>query len=282
MTQSTRTIPAILLNQAHAAAANLEALWPLTDAQQLDNDVHFGDNMQVRQTFEIAKLLLGVDSDEAKDLTIADAEYVFEGAEDIPGRNQVLVDALLAANDAFEQAHEIQETGDAIAIVQATACLANGGAVSADLGAIEALLAEDDAQAAAEGEDDDVVNLVRGFKLAAAIAKAIVDGSDDPVSGPALMILIANEYLDSCDTPRTFVKADQLISVYNSGVDDAAAISLVETAAQHWQYRHDEILWDKDEAKRLAKEEDERKSKAALAEKFAHIKDDPNKPEVEL
>lgn len=282
MTQSTRTIPAILLNQAYAAAANLEALWPLTDAQQLDNDVHFGDNMQVRQTFEIAKLLLGVDSDEAKDLTIADAEYVFEGAEDIPGRNQVLVDALLAANDAFEQAREIQETGDAIAIVQAAACLANGGAVSADLGAIEALLAEDDAQAAAEGEDDDVANLVRGFKLAAAIAKAIVDGSDDPVSGPALMILIANEYLDSCDTPRTFAKADQLISVYNSGVDDAAAISLVETAAQYWQYRHDEILWDKDEAKRLAKEEDERKSKAALAEKFAHIKDDPNKPEVEL
>ena len=65
-------------------------------------------------------------------------------------------------------------------------------------------------------------------------------------------------------------------------MDDSAAIQLVETAAQHWQYRHDEILWDKDEAKRLAKEEDERKSKAALAEKFAHIKDDPNKEEVEL
>ena len=272
MVQSTRNIPAVLLEQAHAAAARLESLWPLTDAQQLDNDVHFGDNMQVRQTFEIAKLLLGLDSPEAADLTIADAEYVFEGAEEIPGRNQVLVDALLAANDAFEQAHEIQETGEAIAIVQAAACLANGGAVSADLGTIEALLDADDAQASEEGEGDDVANLVRGFRLAASVAKVIVDGSEDLVSGPALMILIANEYLDSCDTPRTF----------ESGVDDSAAIQLVETAAQHWQYRHDEILWDKDEAKRLAKEEDERKSKAALAEKFAHIKDDPNKEEVEL
>ena len=282
MVQSTRNIPAVLLEQAHAAAARLESLWPLTDAQQLDNDVHFGDNMQVRQTFEIAKLLLGLDSPEAADLTIADAEYVFEGAEEIPGHNQVLVDALLAANDAFEQAHEIQETGEAIAIVQAAACLANGGAVSADLGTIEALLDADDAQASEEGEGDDVANLVRGFRLAASVAKVIVDGSEDLVSGPALMILIANEYLDSCDTPRTFARAEQLVTVYESGVDDSAAIQLVETAAQHWQYRHDEILWDKDEAKRLAKEEDERKSKAALAEKFAHIKDDPNKEEVEL
>lgn len=282
MVQSTRNIPAVLLEQAHAAAARLESLWPLTDAQQLDNDVHFGDNMQVRQTFEIAKLLLGLDSPEAADLTIADAEYVFEGAEEIPGRNQVLVDALLAANDAFEQAHEIQETGEAIAIVQAAACLANEGAVSADLGTIEALLDADDAQASEEGEGDDVANLVRGFRLAASVAKVIVDGSEDLVSGPALMILIANEYLDSCDTPRTFARAEQLVTVYESGVDDSAAIQLVETAAQHWQYRHDEILWDKDEAKRLAKEEDERKSKAALAEKFAHIKDDPNKEEVEL
>ncbi|WP_418969466.1 hypothetical protein [Alloscardovia omnicolens] len=281
MTQSIQNIPHSLLEQAQAAAANLEALWPLDSAQQLDNDVHFGDNMQVRQTFEIAKLLLGIDSSEAADITLADAEYVFEGAEEIPGRPQVLVDALLAANDAFEQAHNLQENGDAMTIVQIAACLADGGAVSADLGQIDALLDADDAQAQEDG-DDDVSNLLRGFRLAAAVSQVIVDSSEDPVNGPALMMLIANEYLDSCDSPRTFAKAQQLIDVYESQVDDASAIQLVETAAQHWQYRHDEILWDKDEAKRLAKEEDERKSKAALAEKFAHIKDDPNKPEVEL
>lgn len=42
------------------------------------------------------------------------------------------------------------------------------------------------------------------------------------------------------------------------------------------------MLWDPAEAKKRAKEEDERKNKEALAAKFAHIKDDPTKPEVEL
>ena len=37
-----------------------------------------------------------------------------------------------------------------------------------------------------------------------------------------------------------------------------------------------------DEAKRQAKEEDEKRNKEALAAKFAHIKDDPNKETVEL
>ena len=40
--------------------------------------------------------------------------------------------------------------------------------------------------------------------------------------------------------------------------------------------------WDAAEAKRLAKEEDERRNKEALAAKFAHVSDDPSKPPVEL
>ena len=43
-----------------------------------------------------------------------------------------------------------------------------------------------------------------------------------------------------------------------------------------------EILWDPEEAKRKAKEEDEQKSKEALAEKFKHVKDDPDKPQIDL
>lgn len=47
------------------------------------------------------------------------------------------------------------------------------------------------------------------------------------------------------------------------------------------QHRED-VLWDPEEAKKRAKEEDERKSKEALAAKFAHVKDDPTKETVEL
>ena len=31
-----------------------------------------------------------------------DAEFVYEGADEIPGRPQSIVDALLAANDAYD------------------------------------------------------------------------------------------------------------------------------------------------------------------------------------
>ena len=53
-------------------------------------------------------------------------------------------------------------------------------------------------------------------------------------------------------------------------------------AASEWTKHREDVLWDPEEAKKRAKEEDERKSKEALAAKFAHVKDDPNKETVEL
>ncbi|WP_018142559.1 hypothetical protein [Alloscardovia criceti] len=286
MKNFTHNLSHDVLDAAQEAAENLESLWPLTDAQQLDNDVHFGDNLQVRQTFEIAKLILGLGTPEEQDLTIADAEYVFEGAEDIPGRDQTLVDALLAANDAYEQAHELQDDFSAVNVAQTAACVAAGGAISADIDNADDIIdtyldAADDAEAEGDNEDD-VENVARAFTLGYELATDIAQQSEDPISAASLMVLIANEYLDYVDTPRIFVSAEQLTAVYDAQVDDAALESLIATASQHWNYRHDEILWDKDEAKRQAKAEDERKSKAALAAKFAHIQDDPHKEEVEL
>ena len=269
-----------VVENARAAAQRLEGLWPLTDAHQLDNDVHYGDNLQVRQTYQIAKILLGMESPEAQDVTIADAEYVFEGAEDIPGRDQILVDALLAANDAYEQALELENDFTALQILQVAACVSGDSAVSADLGAVEQIIdtyVDDNA----EDTDDDAEHLIRAFMLGREVSQLIEDQSDDEVPAAALMILVANGYLDYVASPRTYMKAAQLVDVYHNGVENSA-VDILETAAHQWNYHHDEILWDKNEAQRKAKEEDEAKSKAALAAKFAHVKDDPNKPEVEL
>ena len=93
--------------------------------------------------------------------------------------------------------------------------------------------------------------------------------------------------------PRICVTADQwhgLLAAFATpnGDDDSAdsarvlAESLLPLAAAEWRKHREDILWDPAEAKRAAKEEDERKNKEALAAKFAHIKDDPSKPEVEL
>ncbi|OTA25668.1 hypothetical protein B9G54_07170 [Alloscardovia macacae] len=268
-------VPEDVVERARSAARELESLYPLTDAHHLDNDVHYGDNLQVRQTFEIARLLLGLGTPEEKSLTIADAEYVFEGAEDIPGRDQVLVDALLAANDAYEQAHELQDGFEAMTLVQVAACVAGEGAVSADLNAL------DDILDAVEGSEDDAENLATAVIVASQVSHAIADASADPVSVPALLILVVNEFLDYVASPRVLMKAEQLDVVANNGVE-AELADILQTAAEHWTYHHDEILWDKDEAKRKAKEDDERKSREALAAKFAHIQDDPTKEEVEL
>ncbi len=69
--------------------------------------------------------------------------------------------------------------------------------------------------------------------------------------------------------------------------DDEAALAetvklFTMVAASEWKRHHDDVLWDAAEAKRLAKEEDERRNKEALAAKFAHVSDDPSKPPVEL
>jgi len=84
------------MGEAIQAGVDLIDLWPLTDAVRLRNDAKYAETLQVRITRVLARVMTG------QDVTIPDAEYVYEGAEDIPGRPQELVDALLAANDAYE------------------------------------------------------------------------------------------------------------------------------------------------------------------------------------
>ena len=69
-----------------------------------------------------------------------------------------------------------------------------------------------------------------------------------------------------------------------SGADSLAATAefIAPLAQAEWDKHREDVLWNPDEAKRQAKEEDEKRNKEALAAKFAHIKDDPNKETVEL
>ena len=90
--------------------------------------------------------------------------------------------------------------------------------------------------------------------------------------------------------PRLCFKAEQLSSLMTARSltnDDEAVLAetvklFTMVAASEWKRHHDDVLWDAAEAKRLAKEEPERRNKEARAAKFAHVGDDPSKPPVEL
>lgn len=131
-------------------------------------------------------------------------------------------------------------------------------------------------------------------------------GSAAPVSGGAPtdrvmgverlalpFVPFANAYAEAIGVPGIFMTAEQyhgIVAAYatpngSTDAEDSAAVLaqvLGPLAAAEWRKHREDVLWDPAEAKKRAKEEDERKNKEALAAKFAHIKDDPTKPEVEL
>ncbi|RIY27649.1 hypothetical protein CJI52_05255, partial [Bifidobacteriaceae bacterium WP022] len=78
----------LMLNDAAQSAAKLTELWPLTEARHLDNDAKYAENLEVRSMRAIARILTNLD------VTVPDAEFVYEGADEIPGRPQEIVDAL--------------------------------------------------------------------------------------------------------------------------------------------------------------------------------------------
>ena len=101
------------------------------------------------------------------------------------------------------------------------------------------------------------------------------------------VILYANELGERLAIPRVCMDVDAFRGLLDAvaGSDDAAtalAGIVAPLAATEWTKHREDVLWDPEEAKKRAKEEDERKSKEALAAKFAHVKDDPNKETVEL
>lgn len=276
------------VRQAAQAGVELVGLWPLTDAMRLDNDAKYAENLQVRVTRDAAAIMTG------EDVTMPDSEFVYEGADEIPGRPQKIVDALLAANDAYDA---MQRCVDAEDVEERVAC-AKGAA--AEMGVdwegidIEGVL---EAFSAASNEDehgDAADRMAWRFALALCACDGLLNMTADGISDARYaalqavpVVLLVNELRECCAVPRIYMTADQLCGLMEvrSAVEDTLAATaeyVAPLADAEWRRHREDVLWDPDEAKKRAKEEDERKSKEALAAKFAHVKDDPNKPAVEL
>lgn len=288
------------VRDAAAVGAGLIELWPLTDAKQMDNDTKYGENLQVRMTRMAARVMTG------DDVTVPDAEFVYEGADEIPGRPQRIVDALLAANDAYDEMGDYSETGDTRLIMRGAGQLGvdwdddTVHAIAEALEAIEqAIGVGDGAAGAAAGAaapanaapSADVEAIAQRFAAVTVAADGLLRLIDLRKPSRAVPVMFyVNELCERLSVPRLCFKAEQLSSLMTARSltnDDEAALAetvklFTMVAASEWKRHHDDVLWDAAEAKRLAKEEDERRNKEALAAKFAHVSDDPSKPPVEL
>lgn len=284
------------VRDAVAVGAGLIELWPLTDARQMDNDMKYGENLQVRMTRMAARVMTG------DDVTVPDAEFVYEGADEIPGRPQRIVDALLAANDAYDEMGGYSETGDTRLIMRGAGQLGvdwdddTVHAIAEALEAIEQATGVGDGAAGAAAPANaapsaDVEAIAQRFATVTVAADGLLRLIDLRKPSRAVPVMFyVNELCERLSVPRLCFKAEQLSSLMTARSltnDDEAALAetvklFTMVAASEWKRHHDDVLWDAAEAKRLAKEEDERRNKEALAAKFAHVSDDPSKPPVEL
>lgn len=284
------------VRDAVAVGAGLIELWPLTDAKQMDNDTKYGENLQVRMTRMAARVMTG------DDVTVPDAEFVYEGADEIPGRPQRIVDALLAANDAYDEMGDYSETGDTRLIMRGAGQLGvdwdddTVHAIAEALEAIEQAIGVGDGAAGAAAPANaapsaDVEAIAQRFATVTVAADGLLRLIDLRKPSRAVPVMFyVNELCERLSVPRLCFKAEQLSSLMTARSltnDDEAALAetvklFTMVAASEWKRHHDDVLWDAAEAKRLAKEEDERRNKEALAAKFAHVSDDPSKPPVEL
>lgn len=289
------------VRDAAAVGAGLIELWPLADAKQMDNDTKYGENLQVRMTRMAARVMTG------DDVTVPDAEFVYEGADEIPGRPQRIVDALLAANDAYDEMGDYSETGDTRLIMRGAGQLGvdwdddTVHAIAEALEAIEQAIGAADGAAggAAAGAaapanaapSADVEAIAQRFATVTVAADGLLRLIDLRKPSRAVPVMFyVNELCERLSVPRLCFKAEQLSSLMTARSltnDDEAVLAetvklFTMVAASEWKRHHDDVLWDAAEAKRLAKEEDERRNKEALAAKFAHVGDDPSKPPVEL
>lgn len=285
------------VRDAAAVGAGLIELWPLTDAKQMDNDTKYGENLQVRMTRMAARVMTG------DDVTVPDAEFVYEGADEIPGRPQRIVDALLAANDAYDEMGGYSETGDTRLIMRGAGQLGvdwDDDTVHAIDEALEAIeqaigaaggVAAGAAAPANAAPSADVEAIAQRFATVTVAADGLLRLIDLRKPSRAVPVMFyVNELCERLSVPRLCFKAEQLSSLMTARSltnDDEAVLAetvklFTMVAASEWKRHHDDVLWDAAEAKRLAKEEDERRNKEALAAKFAHVGDDPSKPPVEL
>lgn len=284
------------LMAAAQAGEALVSLWPLKDGLQLDNDVKYNENLRVRQTREFAQVLV-----RAFDVTLPDAEYVYEGAEDIPGRPQEVVDALILANDVIDDVADFSQDCDPGVFHQVIDRMGSSldDSNKEDLDRVisdcDQLMRDKAGQAGgsqagdlqadrpADSSSDPADLLAAKFAVSlysyTRVRQCVAAFTADNIAR-LVAVLFLNEFHERWSLPRLFVKHENLMIPFMHSAESWSALS--QAASVEWDRHRTDVLWDPAEAKRLAKEEDEAKSKAALAKKFEHVKDDPSKPPVEL
>lgn len=268
--------------EAAEQGARLVDLWPLTKAEHLANDAKYAEDLQVRISMVLAQLMTG------EDVTIPDAEYVYEGAEDIPGRPQELVDALMAANDAIEAAAQAQ--GDqSKALADLADTLGSGWDqarqqdVAAGVAKAEQSLQDQNKSSESSQDKEEVAQaLAASLEICRDLLQRA--GADPGHATAAAPILVyVNELNERLGIPRAFLSDEDVVHALGLLNDpEAFADLLAPLVGAEWDRHRQEVLWDPEEAKRRAKEDDERKSREALQAKFAHVPEDLNKPPVEL
>ena len=101
----------------------------------------------------------------------------------------------------------------------------------------------------------------------------IADTQDIDATLP--IFLYINEVCECVGIPRMMFKDNQWIELVDCVRSSEHISTLVDFAApiliDEWAKHREDVLWDPEVAKKLAKEEDDRKSREALAAKFAHI-----------
>lgn len=319
--ESAKNESAENLKNASQSAANLTALWPLTGARHLDNDAKYAENLEVRSMRAIARILTNLD------VTVPDAEFVYEGADEIPGRPQEIVDALLAAADAYDAMDSCYEPNYDEAEAEILENDVNNDAnndANNDINNIETIFNKLNSHASA---DADAINNaadtlgVQGNWIAEDLQNAIEYAKKqsfeyrESVESQKIMLVLCiliklvaktsnicetlpiflyiNEVCECAGVPRMMFKDAQwreLVDyVRNSQVDCNESSESIESnessensisaiinfasplLATEWKKHREDVLWDPEVAKKLAKEEDDRKSREALAAKFAHI-----------
>ncbi|MFT9231070.1 MAG: hypothetical protein ABF515_00325 [Bifidobacterium sp.] len=271
-----------------AQGAGLLELWPLQTALPLENDAKYTEDLQVRITREVARVLTG------EDVTIADAEFVYEGATSIPGRPQSIVDATLAANEAYERMSEYSSTADTQLVMASAGELGVEWSqdeirkIAEAIEVIGAYLTPDGNALDAVASVEAVSQRLASSLVAFSAMVQLLDISDERQCTKVLpCVLFLNELDERLGLPQIFLSGEQLhefLDVLGNSKQKAvdAAQYLAPLIAGEWERHRDKVLWDPDQAKKDAKAEDERKNREALAAKFAHVKDDEGKESVEL
>ena len=302
----------LMLNTAAQSAAELTELWPLTEARHLDNDAKYAENLEVRSMRTVARIITGLD------VTVPDAEFVYEGADEIPGRPQEIVDALLDAADAYDDMGSCYEPNyDAEEEV-----LENNNDINSVFGRLISHSSEDSNAINAAADTLNVEGNWNSNDIDSAInyAKQVVSCYENKSSETQRIIVVLslltnlikktndisetlpiflyiNEVCECVGVPRMMFKdsqwrelADCVKNIDESGKDsynesskdsskdnckDISMHDLIIFAAPllsaEWKKHREDVLWDPEVAKKLAKEEDDRKSREALAAKFAHV-----------